>query len=146
VVVIRTALMALSDFGVNLLGMATHKWQDRTIAHPDDAHDLERRAAVLEMIYRLPKHDAEQRAHDEYRVEQHKKGAAFHLAGSRAAASAGDSEQARKHSVCYALHCKAFGHNPEGPVNPEVQALVGRPESRFYKFKPSRHDQLLLTP
>jgi len=127
--------------------MATsHKWQDRTIAHPDDAHDLERRAAVLEMVYRLPKHDAEQRAHDEYRVEQHKKGAAFHLAGSRAAASAGDSEQARKHSVCYALHCKAFGHNPEGPVHPEVQALVGRPESRFYKFKPSRHDQLLLTP
>lgn len=118
-------------------------WNGKRIAKDDDTHDLERRAATYEFKHRMNRHDAEHRAHHEYRQEKHKEAAAYHLAGLKAAQASGSHEDAHKHGMMYQLHLKEIGLDPVGPVPTDVGALMEKLD-RFYKFKPHHGDAFLL--
>ena len=119
------------------------KWNGRKIAKEEDAHDLEQRAALYEFKHRMPRGDAEHRAHHEYRQDRHREAAAYHLQGLKAAQHAGSQEEGHKHGLMYQLHMKALGLDPMGPVPHEIKSLADK-QDKFYKFKPHRGDVFLL--
>ncbi len=118
-------------------------WQGRRIQHPDHAHGLERRAAVLEFGHKLPRQAAEQQAHDEYRREALLDAAAHHLAGMKGANAAGEWKGAKAHSEAYSKALKAVGHDPLGPVPEEVTRRLPGVKG-LYKFRPHPGDNLLV--
>lgn len=118
-------------------------WNGRKIAKEDDAHDLESRAAINEFSHRMPRADAEHRAHFEYKQDKHREAAAFHLQGLKASQAAGSQEEGHKHGLMFQLHLKALGLNPMDAVPHEIQSLADK-QDKFYKFKPHRSDIFLL--
>lgn len=119
------------------------KWNGRKIAKEEDASDLESRSAIYEFKHRMPRGDAEHRAHHEYKLDKHREAAAFHLQGLKAAQHAGSQEEGHKHGLMYQLHMKALGHNPMDAVPHEIQSLADK-QDKFYNFKPHRGDVFLL--
>lgn len=118
-----------------------HTWLDRfPITDPDHAHDLESRAAINEFHHKMPRSEAESKAHSDYVRDRHVEAAAHHLAGMKAAHGAGDMDAARKHSVMYNLHIKALGHDPISPPPQEVVAASKKETPSVYKFKPHKSD------
>lgn len=127
--------------------MATkHQWLGRPILDPDHLHDLETRSAILEFgADKLPRTEAEGRAWEEYRKDQHARAAAYHYMGVKAAQGSGNREDAHKHGAMYDLHVKALGLNSIGPVPPEVQHHVESPDKpNIYKFKAHKGDAFVL--
>lgn len=120
----------------------THNWLGRPILHEDDSHDLEMRAAVHEFGGKLPRHEAEAKAHEEYVKDWRLKASAHHLSGMRAAQGAGQMDEARKHGALYEMHMNALGLNPHGPVPPEVQSKLLEADGgqSLYRFKAHRGD------
>lgn len=119
------------------------EWNGKTIVKPEDAHDLEQRAAIYEFKHRMPREDAEHRAHHEYKKDKHKEAAAYHYYGMKAAQAVADQEEGRKHGVMYSMHMKALGLDSSGPVPNDIKSLAAD-QSRFYRFKPHRADAFLL--
>lgn len=125
------------------MGFKGHVWQGRPITSPEDAHDLESRAAVGEFKHRQARPDAEHRAYFEYKQDKHREAAAYHLQGLKAAQAAGSHEEGHKHGMMYQLHMKQLGLDPMGPVPHEIQGLADKQE-KFYRFKAHRGDAFLL--
>lgn len=122
--------------------MATNRWLDRhPILHPDHANDLERDAAVHEFGENaLSRDEAETKAYDDYKHKNMAQSAAHHLAGMRASAG----KESQKHGLMYALHVRAMGYDPSGPVPAEVTAHMNSDDFRHpVKFKPHPGDALL---
>ena len=120
-----------------------HMWLDRyPITDPKHVHTLETAAAVHEFLTRLPRHEAEARAHDEYKKDQILESAAHHLSGMKAAHASGSLEESKKHGVMYGLALQQLGHDPLGPVPPEVSHKLKNLEvtAPIYKFKAHRGD------
>jgi len=115
-----------------------HEWQGRTILHPSHANELERESALLEYGHKLPRDQAEDQAHKAYVKKHREAAAAHHLKGAQAAQAVGDTESAKKHGIMYSLHVKALGHEPVGPVHPDIKA-AGADKSP-YKFKAHKSD------
>jgi predicted Zn-ribbon and HTH transcriptional regulator len=107
-------------------------------------HDLDQRAAINEFHRKMPRDQAESAAHEDYRKEHSHRAAAHHLQGMKAAQSAGYMDEAKKHGEMYALHMKALGHDPMGPVPPEIKAQAEDPKfAKVYQFKNHGADTLL---
>jgi hypothetical protein len=120
-------------------------WAGKPIVHPDDVHDLDSRAAIHEMQNKMPRDQAEARAHEDYRREHHVKGAAFHLSAMKAAHAAGQSEDAKKHGAVYALHMGKLGYDPHSEPPAEVRgAADGDHKEAVLRFKAHKSDQFLL--
>lgn len=111
-------------------------WLERYPTHSQDAfHDLEQRAAINEFDSKLPRLDAEKKAHGDYMQEQHAKAAAHHLTGMKAAQGAGNMEEAKKHYTMYSHHAKALGHDPYGPVPESIRLQAEAPDRKsVYRF------------
>lgn len=121
------------------------QWLGRPILSADDTHDLEQRAAVNEFSSKMPRHEAEEKAHQDYTRERRIDAAAHHLAGMRAAQGAGQMDEARKHGLLYELHLRSLGHEPIGPVPAEVKARMNEASSeKLYRFKAHRGDLFAL--
>lgn len=118
-------------------------WNGKPILHPDHAHDLEFRSAILEFGHKLPRATAEEYAHQEYKKNHHIQAAAHHLRGMKAAQGSGDSEEAHKHGLMYSEHMKSAGLDPMGPVPKEIQEHEQN-NNRHYKFKAHRADLFVL--
>lgn len=121
-------------------------WLNRLpVLHDNHLHDLDTRAAINEFDRKMPREEAEAKAHKDYMAEHHAMAAAHHLSGMKAAQAIGNMEEAKKHGVMYGLHAKALGHDPVGPVPPEVQQHYrGDDSAKVYKFKAHKADRLLL--
>src|ERR1700678_242219 len=121
-------------------------WQDRPISHEDDAHGLEHAAASLEFgEHKLPREQAESKAHSDYQRQKHVEAASFHLSALKGSHGAGDMSAARQHSQMYELHLKALGHSPSGPVPEEVKALSAQcKEPKVVKFRSHPADSFAL--
>lgn len=117
-----------------------HLWGNRVIVHPDHIADLERATGIHEFEGKMPRAQAEERAHADYKRKQHVEAAAHHLAGMKGAVATGDIEAARKHGVMYELHSKALGHDAVGPAHPEVAAKLFNNPSGFHRFRAHRGD------
>lgn len=115
-------------------------WMGRPILRAEDHHLLETDAAINEFHHRMPRHEAEEKAHKDYVRKQHIEAAAHHLNGMKAAQSNADIEDAQKHGMMYERHLKALGHEP-GPVPAEVQQAAKSPDRKpLYKFKAHHGD------
>lgn len=118
------------------------KWMDRKVLKDSDSKALNQRAAELEFKNKMPRDQAEDAAYKEYVKDNHKTAAAHHLQGIKGASSAGDMEEGRRHGLLYSLHMKALGHDPNGPVPPDIKSVSDG--GKFYKFKPHKADLFLL--
>jgi len=119
-------------------------WKGRSIIHPKDAQDLDRRAAVHEFKGGLARQQAEDQAHKDYVHEHHLDAAAHHLAQIRQAQAVGDHEAAHKAGVLYDLHARGAGHNPLDPVHPDIETRLKQNVGKHFKFRAHRGDGLLL--
>lgn len=117
------------------------RWQGRSILEKDHGFDLDRSAALYEFKNKLPRQEAEEAAYSAYKRAQSLEGAAFHLAGMKAAKAVGAKEDAIKHSIAYGLHMKNLGLDPISEPPEEIKSRMDK-HSRVYKFSP--HDSDLL--
>lgn len=121
------------------------EWLGRPISHEDHGHDLEREAAIHEFGNHLPRHEAEEKAYDGYKKEQHARAAAHHLQGMKAAQAAGNMDEARKHGMMYDQHLKGLGHHSSvGPVPHDVERYVRESDKGPYSFKNHGADSFLV--
>jgi hypothetical protein len=97
--------------------------------------DLQMRSDIYEHMHRLPRHEAEARAHADYRKEQIEKAAAHHWNGMKAAHAAGKVDAAKKHGVMYGLALHQLGH--QDLLNPpkEVLEAAKDPKNDIANFK-----------
>lgn len=121
----------------------TKMWLDRfPVLDESDMDWLETQAAVHEFgsENKMSREDAESKAHAEYKRKHSAIAAAHHLAGMRAAAG----EEARKHGMMYALHCKELGCDPSGPVPDEIRAHMDSDEFKHpVKFSAHKADAFI---
>jgi hypothetical protein len=122
--------------------LAPPSWLGRPILDHGHVMDLETRAAMNEFGHKMPRHEAEQKAHDDYVQEQRERAAAHHLAGLKAAGATGNHEDARKHWALYDMHLKALGKESIGAVPPEIEKAHdgGDRQKPIYKFKAHKGD------
>jgi hypothetical protein len=116
------------------------------IVDPDHAQGLDQLAAIHEFQHKMPRHQAEKSAYDQYRKEQVEDAAAHHFAGMQAAHGAGDMDNARKHGVMYSLAVKQLGGNPVGDPPKEVMTKVKNNPPEVYRFKAHKGDAYTLPP
>lgn len=121
--------------------LAPPQWLGRPILDPTHHQDLETRAAMNEFHHKMPRHEAEQRAHDDYVKEQRERAAAHHLAGMKASMATGNHEDARRHWALYDLHLKALGKESVGAIPPEIEKrMMEDGDKPVYKFKAHKGD------
>jgi len=108
--------------------------------------DLQMRSDIYEHMHRLPRHDAEARAHADYRKEQVSKAAAHHWNGMKAAHAAGNEESAKKHGMMYGLALHQLGHKDLLNPPPEVVEAAKDPKSEIAHFKAHPGDAFSLPP
>ena len=119
-------------------------WMGRRIVKDTDADRLEEAAALLEFGEGVPRSQAEDRAHRDYLADQHRRAAAHHLRGLRAAQAAGDLEEGAKHGEAYHHHMGKLGHDSMDQVPDDVKALVEADDrGTHYRFKAHGADKLL---
>ena len=125
-------------------------WLGHPLLAPEHEHDLHLAAALNEFERGMPRHEAEHAALEDYRREHHARAAAHHYAGMKAGHSTGNMEDAKKHHALYALHVKALGEDPMGPV-PEVvrkyhQGAGTEKQPHAYRFHGHDADEYLVQP
>lgn len=120
-------------------------WKDKyPISDAEHVHHLDTLSAIHEFGSKLPRHEAESKAYEEYKKDRHTESAAHHLTGMKAAHSVGDMDTARKHGTMYGLAMKALGHNATDEVPDEVANKAKYEPSGVTKFKPHKSDLFLI--
>lgn len=124
------------------------KWRNR---YPivDHLHedDLEMRAAINEHHHKMPRAQAEERAHADYRRDQIVDAAAHHYVGMQAANAAKNMKGAKKHGVMYALALRQLGH--KDLVTPPDEVLTrakNTPSLEIGNFKAHKGDAFSMPP
>jgi hypothetical protein len=121
------------------------KWLGRyNIVDADHVHDLDTRAAINEFHFKLPRHEAEAKAHKDYVHDQLVEAAAHHLVGMQAARGAGDREAEAKHGAMYKLTVKALGGDHVGEPPEEVATKAKNTPATVYRFKAHKGDAFAL--
>jgi hypothetical protein len=105
-------------FKLDRLPMWKGKYPMSDTAHADD---LDMRSTIYQHMQRLPEHEAQARAHTDYRKEQIEKAAGHHWNGMKASFAAGNDEAAKKHGVMYTLALHQLGH--KDTLNPPKEVL-----------------------
>lgn len=119
-------------------------WMGRPVVRAEHVNELERDAAINEFHSKMPRHQAEEKAHHDYMRRQHIDAAAHHLQGMKAAQANADMEDAKKHGAMYEMHLKALGFEP-GPVPHEIKQAAEHPDRKpVYRFKPHHGDFFVL--
>jgi predicted xylose isomerase-like sugar epimerase len=121
-------------------------WQGHPVASKAHKKLLDIESATNEFRHKMPRKEAEAKAHAAYVHGQHVEASAHHLCGINAAKAAGDDESAKKHWAFYDLHSKAIGHDPVGEPHPEVKKLVDAGVKGVYRFNPHKGDIFALKP
>jgi hypothetical protein len=126
---------------------ATLHWYGHPVKDEAHATNLDLKAATYQFHHGMDRHEAENKAKHEDRVERHQKAAAHHLDGMKAAHAVGNHEDAQQHHMMYTLHAKALGFETNGAVPPEVAKWQGsKAEKHAYTFKGHGDDQFLTEP
>lgn len=122
------------------------KWAGRDIIDADHIKDLDTKAAMHEFKDRLPRDQAEEKAHTSYRREHHMIGAAHHLQGMKASQALGQIDEGKKHAAMYHLHAKALGIDPDGEPPHEIRQRIKAPDAqKLLRFKAHPADMFALT-
>jgi hypothetical protein len=124
---------------------AAPKWLDKyPVVDADHLQGLEQDAAIHEFGHKMPRHEAEARAHSEYRTSQLSEAAAHHLVGLTAAHAAGATDDAKKHAAMYGVALKALGHDDVMNPPPEVASKAKHTPAEVYKFRAHKGDAFAL--
>lgn len=123
----------------------TAMWLGRyPMTDPAHAGDLEQRASIHEFSSKLPRHQAEERAHEDYKRDQLVEAAAHHYSGMRAAHAAEAPEEAQKHGAMYILALRAMGQTNSIYPPDEVTAKAKHLPNSVYSFKAHPGDGLAI--
>jgi|ERR1700690_271851 len=120
------------------------QWKGREILDPEDEKDLEVRSAIHEFSSKLPRHEAEEKAHNDYKRDKVIESAAHHLKGLKAAHAVGDIETARKHGICYKLAMDELGHKDLLSPPDEVTDKAKNSSDEIHHFKSHKGDYFTL--
>lgn len=122
------------------------QWAGRDILDADHIKDLDTKAAMHEFKDRLPRDQAEEKAHNAYRRDQHMVGAAHHLQGMKASQALGQVEEGKKHAAMYHLHMKQLGMDPDAEPPAEIRQRIKAPDAqKLLRFKAHPADMFALT-
>ena len=125
--------------------MNNHKWNGRTIAHPEHAKELDTAASDYEFgAGKMDRKAAEEAAYQGYKRKQHTVAANYHVNAMRQALSRGDTASAEKHSALHELNMKALGLRFSSSLPSLSDQTLEPINTRDRKFKPHPADQLLL--
>jgi len=119
------------------------QWRGKDILDPKHAEHLDRHAAELEFGQNMPRQDAEEKAYKSYRVKNYIEAAAHHWKAFTAASAVADPSS-KEHKMMYDVYMRALGHNPAGPVPPEVKQVIPDINQKRVKFMAHAADQLPL--
>lgn len=123
------------------------KWLDKyDIVDPTHVGDLETHSAINEFQHKMPRHEAEAKAYQDYIKERTVDSAAHHLTGMKAAQGAGDMDSARRHGIMYQTALKKLGHPEIGEPPPEVKNKMKHDPDKIYRYKGHEADSLLAEP
>lgn len=108
----------------------------------DEAHhdQLEAAAAVNELRERMPREQAEKKAHEDYLRDAAYGAGAHHFLGVQAAVAAQAHDAARKHGAAYAAAADAGGWDPAGRPPQPVLDRMKELQHKVYSFKPHPAD------
>ncbi len=111
-------------------------WLNRyPIVHEDHVPDLEARAAVHEFKNRVPREQAELKAHTDYTRERALDAAAHHLVGLKAGHAAGNDEAAKAHAAAYTGAMQHAGFDPYQKPPQEITDRIEAAKQNVYSFK-----------
>ena len=130
-------------FNIERLPMWKGKYPMSDTAHGDD---LQMRSDIYQHMHRLPEHEAQSRAHSDYRKDQIFAAAGHHWNGMKAAAAAGNDEAAKKHGVMYTLALHQLGHKDPMNPPPEVLEAAKDPKSKIARFQAHPGDAYSMPP
>jgi hypothetical protein len=120
-------------------------WKDKyPISDAEHVHHLDTLSAIHEFGSKLPRHEAEEKAYEDYKKDRHIESAAHHYNGLKAAHAVGDMETAKKHAVFYSLASKSLGLNPHDEPSEEISNKAKYEPTGITKFKPHKSDLFLL--
>lgn len=113
------------------------KWLGKyPITDPEHSDELEIRAAINEHHYRMPRHEAEAKAHSDYRRDQIITAAAHHRLGMNISHAAGKLDEAKKHATMYAFAMHQLGHKDlVTPPDEVADKMKKTPSEDLAKFK-----------
>lgn len=122
------------------------KWKDKyPISDAEHVHHLDTLSAINEFGSKMPRHEADDKAYEQYKKDRLLESAAHHLTGLKSAHAVGDMDTAHKHAVMYSMAMKAMGHSPTGEVPDEVSNKAKHEPQSITKFKPHKSDLFTLT-
>jgi hypothetical protein len=130
-------------FKIERLPMWKGKYPMSDTAHADD---LQMRSDINRHMHRLPEHEADARAHADYRKDQIFAAAGHHWNGMKAAAAAGNDDAAKKHGVMYTLALHQLGHKDPMNPPPEVLEAAKDPKSKIARFQAHPGDAYSMPP
>ena len=122
-------------------------WLDRYPVLDEEHHaDLEARAAVNELRGKMPREEAEARAHGDYVKERALDAAAHHLLGVKAAHAAQHVNAAKQHGAAYAAAMTAAGADPYEQPPQAVMDRIKDAKQKVYSFKAHPADAFFPVP
>lgn len=130
-------------FKIERLPMWKGKYPMSDTTHVDD---LQMRSDVYQHMHRLPEHEAQARAHADYRKDQIFAAAGHHWNGMKAASAAGNVDAAKKHGVMYTLALHQLGHKDPMSPPPEVLEAAKDPKSKIARFQAHPGDAYSMPP
>lgn len=111
----------------------------------DESHipDLDMGAGINEFKHKMPRHEAEKKAHEDYTRERVLESAAHHYSGMKAAKATGDQKSATQHSAMFITALKYLGHPSVGELPEEIKNKLKSQPSKVYNFKGHGSDVFL---
>lgn len=120
------------------------EWLGRPILDKDDYEDLEQRAAIHQFHHNIPRHEAEDKAYEDYRLDKITDAAAHHLKSLKSAHAVGDMEIAKKHGIMYRLALKELKHDDHLNPPPDVVERHKNMGEDLHRFRAHKGDFYLL--
>lgn len=125
---------------------AAPKWKDKyPISDADHIAHLDTLSAIHEFGSKLPRHEAEAKAYQDYKKDRLTESSAHHYNGMKAAHAVGDMETAKRHATFFALAMKAMGKSPHDELPDDVANKAKYEPTGITKFKPHKSDLFTLT-
>lgn len=118
------------------------QWRGKDILDPKHAEHLDRHAAELEFGKNMSRPDAEEKAYKDYRVKNYIEAAAHHWKAFTAASAVADPSS-KEHKMMYDVYMRALGHNPAGPVPPEVKQVLPDVNQKRTKFMAQKRTKFM---
>ena len=121
------------------------EWNSRPILNEDDKDDLDTRSAIHMFHHNLPRHEADEKAYQDYKRDKLIEGAAHHLRGLTSSHSIGDKKTAAKHGIIFKKILQELKHDDHLNPPKEVMEKFKNNSESFHQFRAHPADYYLIS-